>query len=274
MSGIESAFIGKYLCEGDSIFPSLDFSKVQIHAGIQILGKKDWLEYVERTLESMVNANLLAIWDGACYLQCADMYDYMQTFYPFVHTIPAHALEPYLYMYQDEEGLTSNGAYDFEACWQDQRVLVITSHGDSVNGQIASGNVDVIFGKHRIFSKTTTIQVYKCTQQNGANGDGYGWKGHFLKMCHDISQYTFDVALIGCGGFSNLLGHYIHKELGRSAVYVGGPIQLFFGVMGRRWMQHPRILGFLRRHGDAWIEPVRSDKPLRPGCVEEGCYWL
>ncbi len=55
----------------------------------------------------------------------------------------------------------------------------------------------------------------------------------FLKR--DIAQQEFDVALLSCGSYAMPLGRYITNELKRTAIYVGGVLQLYFGVMGRRY---------------------------------------
>jgi hypothetical protein len=93
-------------------------------------------------------------------------------------------------------------------------------------------------------------------------------------MCADISEMEFDVAFIGAGGFSNPLGHYIYKHLGRSAIYVGGPIQLMFGVMGRRWFGNDTIGKILVQNGDYWIRPLVDDYMKGTDLVEQGCYWM
>lgn len=272
MSGIESAYVGAYVYENEP-FERFDFTQMRLHSGIHVLTEVDWKEYVDKTIVAMVDASLLAIWDGDCYLQCEALYKYMENHYPFIHTIPAHALEPYLYMYQDDAHDTIEPKYRFAEVWRHKRVLIITSHGDSVAYQIQH-NLEKVFAPFHIFHSTTQIMVYKCTQQNGINGDGYGWKGHFLKMCYDISQFEFDVALIGCGGFSNLLGHYIYKEMKRSAIYLGGPIQLYFGIMGRRWLAHPHMKAFLNQNGDHWIRPLSSDQPIEKDAIDGACYWM
>ena len=269
---MESTAIGVYI-RNELPFDKINFPIIQLHAGIQVISETDWVEFVDKTMDAITDCHMLAIWDGECYLQCKELYAYMQRHYPYIHTVPAHILEPYLYMYQDDDGKTVDPLYRFPEIFQGKRVLIVTSHGDSVRYQIEH-HLHKIFEPYRIFSDPELIQVYKCPQQNGTNGDGYGWKGHFLKMCYDISQFEFDVAFIGCGGFSNLLGHYIYRELGRSAIYVGGPIQLYFGVMGQRWARHPTILSFLGRNGDHWIEPMASDTPSKKESVEGGCYWL
>ena len=47
----------------------------------------------------------------------------------------------------------------------------------------------------------------------------------------------FDIALLGCGCYGHPLCDFIRNELNKSAIYVGGGLQLLFGVMGKRWLE-------------------------------------
>lgn len=265
MSGIESTQIGRYL--NGCLYEDLDIKGMRSHSGILVTGESDWKEFVEMTMKAMTDCDRLAIWDGGCYVQCKEIYEYMShdSVYNKVCTIPAHSLEPYLFMDVEE--------YGFSDIFKGKKILIITSHGHSVKSQVEN-NLDNIFHPLDIFKEKENIIVYKCTQQNGSNSDGYSWKGHYLKMCDDISRFDFDVAFIGCGGFSNLLGYYIRHGLNKSAIYVGGPIQIYFGIIGRRWLGNDRILKHIGKNGAHWILPMKED--YTPGCmsVEEGCYWM
>ncbi len=54
-------------------------------------------------------------------------------------------------------------------------------------------------------------------------------------MQQDISKLNFDIALLSCGSYAMPLGQYIASTIGKKSVYVGGVLQLMFGVHGRRY---------------------------------------
>jgi hypothetical protein len=54
-------------------------------------------------------------------------------------------------------------------------------------------------------------------------------------MKRGISSLEFDIALLSCGSYAMPLGKYIAESLNRKAIYVGGVLQLYFGIMGRRY---------------------------------------
>lgn len=61
------------------------------------------------------------------------------------------------------------------------------------------------------------------------------WFETLARMEDDISRLDFDVALLSCGSYALPLGDFISRKLRRKAIYVGGILQLYFGIMGRRY---------------------------------------
>ena len=87
----------------------------------------------------------------------------------------------------------------------------------------------------------------------------------------DKVKDLFDVALLSCGGYGILILDYLTK-IGKSAIYVGGVLQMYFGIYGRRWMvENKDILNiFLNKH---WSRPKDSEKPKNYKSIESGCYF-
>jgi len=51
----------------------------------------------------------------------------------------------------------------------------------------------------------------------------------------EVEKIEFDIALLACGSYAMPLGTHIAGVVKRKAVYVGGILQLYFGIMGRRF---------------------------------------
>jgi hypothetical protein len=81
----------------------------------------------------------------------------------------------------------------------------------------------------------------------------------------------FDIALCSCGGYGNLVCAEIFK-MDKSAIYVGGVLQMFFGIYGSRWLKEkPEILRiYMNKH---WSRPSENEKPSGHSNIENGCYW-
>tara|TARA_Y100000389_G_scaffold198035_2_gene233795 strand:- start:13 stop:1788 length:1776 start_codon:yes stop_codon:yes gene_type:complete len=92
----------------------------------------------------------------------------------------------------------------------------------------------------------------------------------FMKEIERIKD-DFDIALCSCGGYGNLVCAEIYK-LGKSAIYVGGVLQMYFGIYGNRWLkERPDILRlFMNKH---WTRPKEEECPNGHKKVEGGCYW-
>ncbi len=88
-------------------------------------------------------------------------------------------------------------------------------------------------------------------------------------MRERITDIDFDIALVGCGAYSLPICDAIKKS-GKSAIHMGGDIQLLFGIMGKRW-ENDEFIGGLRNEN--WIYPYKTSIPKNSDSVEDGCYW-
>ena len=75
-----------------------------------------------------------------------------------------------------------------------------------------------------------------------------------------------DIYFISCGCYGLLLCNDLKKN-GKQAIYVGGLLQLLFGIMGKRWIDRPIICQHINKH---WIYP--TEKPINSNNVEGWCY--
>ena len=77
-----------------------------------------------------------------------------------------------------------------------------------------------------------------------------------------------DIYLVACGAYGLPICDYI-KELGSNSVYIGGMLQLLFGLKGSRWDKRPEITKYYNKH---WTYP--EFKPPNYKLIENGNnYW-
>ena len=86
------------------------------------------------------------------------------------------------------------------------------------------------------------------------------------KLKLDVSKKDFDIAIVGCGGYSVIISDYIYTEMKKSAIIVGGGIQLFFGIKGKRWNDK-------NLYNEFWCNVLESEIPKNKEKVEGGCYF-
>lgn len=96
----------------------------------------------------------------------------------------------------------------------------------------------------------------------------------FNSFCGQINKIKdeFDVALCSCGGYGNPICAFIYKHLNKSAIYVGGVLQMYFGIYGNRWLKERKDIMqlYLNKH---WSRPKLSEKPKSADKIEDNCYW-
>lgn len=78
---------------------------------------------------------------------------------------------------------------------------------------------------------------------------------------------TNDIYFVSCGCYGLPLCNYI-KSKGKNSIYVGGLLQMLFGLKGSRWEQRPFMNKYYNEH---WKYPTKKPKNLEQ--VEGGCYW-
>ena len=81
----------------------------------------------------------------------------------------------------------------------------------------------------------------------------------------------FDIALVSCGGYGNLVCTQIYNK-GKSAIYIGGVLQMYFGIYGERWVrERPDVLKLFKN--EYWKRPLEEEKPQGSQNVEGSAYW-
>lgn len=111
--------------------------------------------------------------------------------------------------------------------------------------------------------------VYLKPPQTHGEEPSREWSIEFTDFCKSIDCLKFDVALCSCGGYGNPICAYIYTT-GRSAIYVGGVLQMYFGLYGSRWIKERKeVLALnLDKH---WKRPTL--KPRGHAAIESSCYW-
>lgn len=263
LSGNETNLSGK-------AFLKQPIDKIQIYemltgAGIQFSDQNDIKQFVQQYTNACLNCSIMAIWSDSMYLQGKNFYDFLLKILPNQKQICAQALEPYYFMNHPE--------YNFNTIFKNKKILIITSHKESICQQLKKK----IFNKS-IFDNSSNFYIYKAPQQNAGNHDSNNWIFHYEKMCNDLNvinkEFNFDIALVSCGGFGMIISNHIFNEFKKSTIYVGGALQLYFGIKGNRWNSHPIISKMIN---DKWINVVDEDKPNtltnNPNICENNCYW-
>ena len=152
-----------------------------------------------------------------------------------------------------------------------KKVLIVNPFVDSFQKQL-SANFQM-FKDKKIFNQKQDFVFYKSYQTIAGNHVHNDWVETFKIMRHEISKLDFDIALLGCGGYGLPLCDFIKTQLNKSAIYIGGGLQLLFGVMGGRWENWDFWETLIKEQESKFIRPSQEEQCVRSNHIEGGCYW-
>jgi hypothetical protein len=226
------------------------------NAGIHTESEESLVEYTRQLCQAYDHCTAIAIWDkeGPVYAATGRAQEWIlqRTRAP---TIQARALEPY---YESDSWMSAmNG----------KRILIIHPFCHSIQRQLP--RLASLF-PNRPWFPSCQIEVVAPPMTCAGNHEGKDWQVHLAAFYENIQQKEFDIALVAAGGYGMIIADMIHTRLHRSVMYVGGALQLFFGIIGKRWFGQKEILMLMNDH---WIRPLKEDHPGNHTRVEKGCYW-
>jgi len=167
-------------------------------------------------------------------------------------------LEPFLH---GEEG--------WQYSLHNKKVLVVSPFHDTIISQ--SKRLDKIWNGV-IPKEVKVVKSPYPSELLGSNSKTPFWI-HLDSMKRQIDMFDdFDVAIVGCGGYSLLLLEYI-KSLGIPCIHLGGGTQLIFGILGKRWDNNPSFVNSSWYGTKEWVRPFQHEVPVLSSLVENGCYW-
>ena len=105
------------------------------------------------------------------------------------------------------------------------------------------------------------------------NHENKEWHDHFEEFKEQLlSNNDFEVALVSCGGYGIPVCGFIYEEMNKSTIYMGGVLQMIFGICGGRWeVEEKSALDKYRNQ--YWTRPSQNEKPRNFQSIEGGCYW-
>jgi len=150
------------------------------------------------------------------------------------------------------------------------RLLIISPFAELFQKQLEKQ--ERFYGKPIFLDCSFVFMKPPMTQGDVSSRPYYDELDDFVSKIEEIKD-TFDVALCSCGGYGNPLLNRLYT-MGKSAIYVGGVLQMYFGVYGTRWEnERPLIMKHYVEGNNAWVRPEDCDKPAGFEKIEGGCYW-
>lgn len=271
---IESIFIVK-----GSIFDfSFNIQKEMIDcAGIYPVLKPHIINFISLFLESIKQINVMASWNDS-------LLQYEAYLWQNYALLPNEKNEKNNTIKLLVELSTLEPFYTTPENWwhhlyQNKTILVITPFVKSIQNQLANRSKvwqkqwtnfwpeNIIFKFIKTQHPYTTLST---TEQAAMPANSLEL---FKQLIHQIDTIAdFDIAFIGAGAYSIPLAAYIKTQKNRTAIHLGGGLQMMFGVAGSRWKNsnNPFFKEYINEH---WISPLPEETPLNYKLQENGCYF-
>jgi len=233
------------------------------NAGVLLTSWASIQRYSDLYLKAFDNCEVYSGWDvqGEVYKHIAQSHEYVRNAYPAKRPFWAFALDVFHYVY-DPQAWTK--------ALQGRRVLIVSPFIDSIRERVPKRAK--LYDGVDLFPGCTFEYIMPPVTQAGEPSREFDVElADFYRRLDQLKD-KYDIALVSCGGYGNLVCNYIFETHRKSAVYVGGVLQMYFGVLGGRWLKERAdvVRLFLNEH---WARPKLTERPKDCDAVESGCYW-
>ena len=229
------------------------------NAGIKISNMPSAIAYTNLYLKAFNECEMYSAWEpwGAVYHAIQQSHDFITTQFK-KEKIWAYVFDIYHHLYNP-----------WTHALKGKRILIISPFIESMKEKVSIRKdiygVDLFPDCEFVFIKPPQTQADEPSEE---------FDVEFHKFTNNLDKIkdTFDVALCSCGGYGNLVCGYIYDVLDKSAIYVGGVLQMYFGIYGTRWLRERKDIMriYMNEH---WSRPKELEKPKNHEKVENNCYW-
>lgn len=225
------------------------------NAGFFMSEKDDYQRFAELMRETCEKVDILGVWSNYMEEYITKKYCRNDVYY-----VRPQGLEPW---YAPEYKTTP-----WSEALENKKVLFIYPFEETILQQ--NRIRDKIFPNTNILPQ---FQLYtlKAVQTISGNSDERfrSWFEALDFMIDKALKIPFDVAIIGCGAYGFPLAGKL-KDFGKMVIHLGGATQLFWGIKGNRWENHPIISQYFNEY---WTHPLPENIPKNYDKIEKGCYW-
>lgn len=125
--------------------------------------------------------------------------------------------------------------------------------------------LDKIWPQYKIKNKFLVVKSHNTTSGNTPHNN---WLETYKDLCRRIdSKSEPNLWLVSAGCYGLPVCYHISHTNKKKAIYVGGLLQLLFGLKGKRWDEREDVK---KHYNDSWI--YSEQKPTNAEQVEGWCY--
>ena len=147
-----------------------------------------------------------------------------------------------------------------------KKVLVVHPFEDSIRKQYSRR--EEITGVSQILPGFQ-LDVLKPPVTFAGENESATWSQQFKAAERELRARDFDVMISGAGGYGLPLAQ-VAKDMGKTAIHLGGLVQTLFGIRGKRFQETSSIAVMM---DSTWVSPSAEETPPQAKRVEDGAYW-
>jgi len=145
---------------------------------------------------------------------------------------------------------------------KDKKVLIVSTHAETIKHQWKK--IDKIWGDNKDllvpFELVDVIRSpYHPLMDNRQYPDCNNYMDSIEYVKKLIDTYDYDVLLSGSTTSSPFYAEHA-KSRGKVGIQTGGSIQLFFGILGYRWVEVPNYSEWHNMYNEHWIYALKIDE--------------
>jgi hypothetical protein len=237
-------------------------TKMKKNAGIQITCEHDAIQFSTMYLKAFENCEIYGGWNRMGHVYHTSQ-DNVEKWYPDKRMFCSFAFDIFHYIYSPTF---------WTKALKGKRLLIISPFEESIRAQLEKRAQ--LYDGVDLFPECTFTTIRSTQTQGDEKSESFVKEiAAFFKRLDAVSG-EYDIALVSCGGYGNMVCNYIYERHRKSAIYVGGVLQMYFGNLGKRWIrERPDIIKMFVDGNDAWTRPSELEKPKNYLNVEDACYW-
>jgi len=156
----------------------------------------------------------------------------------------------------------------FTSALENKKVLIIHPLVDLIKEQYLKK--DKIHNNHEVLPDFE-LKTLKAVQTSGGSIDERfnNWFEALEFMYNEAKKIDFEIAILGCGAYGLPLAAKL-RNIGKTAIVMGGVTQMLFGIKGRRWDCDHSASNLYNKY---WVRPDSAEIPKLANQIEDGSYW-
>ena len=171
--------------------------------------------------------------------------------------------------------LTYRNSFDYNllsTLTQGHRTLVVSPFAPIIQKQYEIGNLKFIRPQFEP-SSLKTFRFPYLFQSNFYSNSIQALEQLSVEIDQIVKQSNSQSIVLSCGCYGAPLADYFYRQ-GLDAIYFGGDLQIYFGIMGNRWRSNFQNQPWFEKQKSYWIMEVPPEFiPTNSGSIENACYW-